>query len=195
MQFAKLSHQSKPCGTDAEDNRLVQVDRRVFIKTKRSIVFSLTIAVTIFLAIFHCTNSLAMDKGVKEGVHQSTSTPEGTFENKEQQQQQIAPNSIQSHLGKDFRDILLLMNEIADMATKFKTDFEDVKVQVQNIKGQMMVLNQEVKELKSEIAELNTSQCGREDSLFLEILTKLFPKIRLEVFAMPLLNLRQFFSL
>ncbi|OCT59873.1 hypothetical protein XELAEV_18045891mg, partial [Xenopus laevis] len=120
-------------------------------------------------------------------------------ENKKEHQviREYELTAIQSGHGEEFREIIQLMNSVVDMAAKFKEDFEEVKVQVKNIQGEMEMLNQEVKELKAEIAELQTSKCDKEEkkSLFLGILSKLFPKIRLEIFGIPLLDLRQTFSL
>ncbi|KAE8581052.1 hypothetical protein XENTR_v10024650 [Xenopus tropicalis] len=181
----------------------------VFQKRKKSIIFSFIIAATVFLTVLHSValgafNPLAkysIDNGIKEDVQKSTSAPEVASEGKEAQasREQVSQptklTSIQSRHGEKFNEIIQLMNDIAEMATKNKEDDEEFKAQVKNIHAEMENLKKEIKELKAQVAELQTSKCDKEGSLFLEILSRLFPKIRLDLFSIPLIDLRQIFRL
>ncbi|KAE8574769.1 hypothetical protein XENTR_v10003572 [Xenopus tropicalis] len=78
-------------------------------------------------------------------------------------------------------EIRQLLKELDERTAKVIEKIEERKAQM--------------KALKEKMKKLKECKCDREESLFLQILSKIFPKIRLDIFSIPLLDLRQTFRL
>ncbi|KAE8600953.1 hypothetical protein XENTR_v10013473 [Xenopus tropicalis] len=151
-----------------------------------------------FLAILDCTTSSKLaslpeqlsDVGTNEDVQHSTRSAEQT----NLQNEEVKTSTKQ--VSEIKRQLLQLMMEILDMAAEYEKDLdEDIALQ-KNILEELETLNQENTELKEKIVALYNAPCENAPKYpILEILAKLIPDIRIDLFTFPILALKQIFSI